>query len=217
MTLTLEELPVADALPPGRAGEADDAYPLEMPRRSFFALSGRLLLLVGLFSLAFTTRARRAHADYPNYDEWVNDSDPLGGSACGRFDPDTWYGFDGNNNGYREPGDCMDDVCVGTGDDLMGPGFCTQCSEQSAQSPLGWHFRGARDDYKFGDLSPNACDPDPRAGTRDAWRWAVSSCGQCAPAVFRCHDGYKRYPDDSSELTICQALVGCNHNPYQPC
>src|SRR3954463_16571230 len=110
MTLVLDDLPVADALPPGRPGPGDDAYPVQMPRRSFLVLSGRLLLLIGLFSLAFTTRARRAHADFPNYDEWVNQTDPLRGSACGRFDPDYWYGFDGNNNGYREPGDCMDDA-----------------------------------------------------------------------------------------------------------
>jgi hypothetical protein len=170
-----------------------------------------------MFSLALTTRARRAHADWPNYDEWVNSGDPLRSSACGRFDPDYWNGNDGNNNGYRDPGTCTDDTCVGTSDEHMGPSFCTQCSEQSTQSPLGWHFRGARDHYKFGDLSPSNCDPDERLGTRDAWRWAVSSCAGCAPAMFRCHDGYKRYPDGSADWTVCQAMIGCNGNPYTPC
>ena len=217
MTLSIDDLPAADELPNGRPSDDVDIYPSRMSRRGFFSFSARLLLLVGLASLALTTKVRRAEADFPNYDEWVNSTDPLGSSACGRFDPDYWYGFDGNNNGYFEPGACTDTACVGVSHEHMGAWLCTQCNEQSDQSPLGWHFRGARDQYKYGDLSPSDCDPDQRQGTRDAWRWAVSSCAGCAPAMFRCHDGYKRYPDGSSDYTVCQAMIGCNDAPYSPC
>jgi len=219
MTFTIDDLPVADELAPGRAGDATPGYPVKIERRSFLAWSAKLLLLVGIVSLGLTTRARRAQADWPNYNEWVNTADPLRRSACGRFDPDFWNGFDGNDNGFRNPGDCTDDTCVGVSDDMMGASFCTQCSERSSQTTIGWHFRGTRGGYTFGDLSPNICNPNtsPYVGSRDAWRWAVASCGSCAPAVFRCHDGYKRYPDGSANKSICQALVGCNGNAYQPC
>lgn len=219
MTVSWFELPAAGELPPGRDAEPTPGYPTHVDRRGFFALAGKLLLLVGLFSIGLATRARRAHADWPSYDEWINDDDPLRASACGQYDPDFWYGNDRDNNGWREPGTCTDDVCVGASDELMGPDFCTQCSERGDESPIQWHFRGRRGDYTYGDWSGGICDPGrfPYVGGRDAWRWAVSSCGDCAPAVFRCHDGYKRYPSGATELTICQALVACNGDKYQPC
>lgn len=146
------------------------------------------------------------------YNEWGVGSQS---SACGEYDPDTWNGFDGSQNGYAGS-DCQTGACVGVPAWAMGRSYCSTCGELGSNNPNQWHFSGYRGGYAYGDLWSQICNPTGSGG-RDAWRWAQASCGYCNPATWRCHDGFKIAPDDTFATTICQGLVYCNGSVYSGC
>ena len=206
-TLQLDDLPVAAELPQGRTAVSYGGFYRDpASRRSFLMLTVRVAALVGLVTLGLFRSVRRAYGAV-TYTEHVNASNPRTASACGNYDPDTWFGNDGNQNGFHEPGECTDDACVGASDAEMGNSFCVKCNEVSANNPYGWHFVGFRGQRQYGDHS-NVCTVN--GVNRDAWRWKINNCAGCNTAVFRCHDGWKRDPNEFHDLTVCQALVYCN-------
>jgi len=111
------------------------------------------------------------------------------------------------------PGTC-NEACYGFEPHHMDPFYCGTCAEQAADpvnNPVyNWHFVGSRGTILYRDREPDVC-PGPE-GYKDAWKWKVGACGNCSQsAVFRCHDGYKKYPDQNYWTpTICQGLVSCN-------
>lgn len=163
---------------------------------------------VGFTMLGMFRNVRRASA----YTEYGAGSQ---NSFCGSYDPDTWYGGT-TQNGYHDPAGCQDGACVGASQAEMGRYLCVKCAEVSGSNPNQWHFVGSRTGgYTYGDHT-NVCSPQSPA--RDAWRWKQSACGFCAPATWRCHDGWKRDPDGTfHSLTICQGLVYCNGTFYTGC
>jgi hypothetical protein len=92
----------------------------------------------------------------------------------------------------------------------MDPFYCATCDEQNADpvnNPFwNWHFVGSRGSIQYIDMEPDACYG------KDAWKWSVGACGDCSDsAVFRCHDGYKKYPNAASwDPTICQGMISCD-------
>jgi hypothetical protein len=102
------------------------------------------------------------------------------------------------------------EACFGFAPHHMDPWYCASCSEQAADPTnnpsFNWHFVGARGSILYMDREPDVC-----AG-RDAWKWDVGPCGNCAQAAtFRCHDGWKKYPENNYwDPTICQGLVVCD-------
>jgi len=102
------------------------------------------------------------------------------------------------------------EACFGFAPHHMDPFYCATCAEQAADPAnnpsYNWHFVGSRGGFRYMDREPDVC-----AG-RDAWKWDVGRCGQCSQsAVFRCHDGWKKYPDSASwDPTICQGIVSCD-------
>jgi hypothetical protein len=202
-------LPVIDDLPRGRVAAQPSPYDARrrIGRRALIRFGTRGGVFVGLTILGLFRSVRRAAADtsYATH------------PSCGRYDPDTWNGFDGNDNGWFDPGNCMDDVCIGAPDDAMGSWYCVTCDEVDANNPYGWHFSGRRGPFIYGDAT-DVCSP-ASVGTdaRDAWKWQVSSCSSCEPAVFRCHDGWKLDPGGEVTSTVCQGLVECNGSLYTPC
>jgi hypothetical protein len=109
-----------------------------------------------------------------------------------------------------------DEACFGFAPHHMDPFYCATCAEQAADpvnNPVyNWHFVGSRGSLLYMDREPDVC-----AG-RDAWKWKVGPCGRCTQsAVFRCHDGWKKYPNSSSwDPTICQGMVACDDR-LTPC
>jgi hypothetical protein len=107
------------------------------------------------------------------------------------------------------------EACWGFEAHHMDPFYCATCEEQAADPAnnpsWNWHFTGARGSITYMDREPDVC-PGP-SGARDAWKWEVGPTGECAQsAVYRCHDGYKHYPNDPSwTATICQGLVSCDN------
>ena len=117
--------------------------------------------------------------------------------------------------GYNYDGTC-DEACFGFAPHHMDPYYCATCAEQQADpanNPAwNWHFVGSRGAIQYIDREPDVCNG------KDAWKWKVGRCGSCQTnAVFRCHDGWKKYPNAGSwEPTICQGLVSCD-NQLRPC
>jgi hypothetical protein len=103
------------------------------------------------------------------------------------------------------------EACFGFAAHLMDPFYCATCAEQAADPTnnpdYNWHFVGTRGSIQYMDREPDVC-----AG-RDAWKWKFEgSCGECnQSAVFRCHDGWKRYSDGTLDPTICQGIVSCDN------
>src|SRR4029079_14544993 len=139
-------------------------------RRSLLGLAARVGVVVGIALLGTMRSVKRAYANFPYQSH----------SRCGGYDPDTWNGFDGNNNGWLEPGTCDDDVCIGAPDDAMGRWYCTTCREVSPSNPYGWHYSGQRGPFFYGDAT-DLCTVNGIA--RDAWQWQVARCNDCAPAA----------------------------------
>lgn len=112
--------------------------------------------------------------------------------------------------GTSYDGTC-NEACFGFAPHHMDPFYCATCDEQAADPinnpPWHWHFTGARGAIQYKDMEPDACNG------RDAWKWKVGACGNCeTSAVFRCHDGYKKYPNSTYwDPTICQGLVSCDN------
>jgi hypothetical protein len=205
----VQEPPVLDEMPRGRSGGPVTVYDRRPrhSRRTVLAGSARLGAFLGLTMLGFFRSVRRAAADAPYSAH----------SSCGRYDPDYWNGFDGDNNGFFEPGTCDDDVCIGASDDAMGSWYCVTCDEVGPQNPYGWHFSGVRGPFVYGDAT-DVCAPNGTGvSPRDAWKWQVSVCNDCEPALFRCHDGWKLTPSGDLSATVCQGLVECNGSIYSPC
>jgi hypothetical protein len=105
-----------------------------------------------------------------------------------------------------------DEACFGFAPHHMDPFYCATCDEQAADptnNPVfNWHFVGSRGQIQYIDREPDVC-----AG-RDAWKWQFEgACGDCNNStVFRCHDGYKKYPNNNYwDPTICQGLVSCDN------
>lgn len=103
------------------------------------------------------------------------------------------------------------EACFGYAPHHMDPFYCATCPEQAADPvhnpSYNWHFVGNRGSFQYKDKEPDVC-----AG-RDAWKWTINGqCGNCATSsTFRCHDGWKKYPDNSYwDSTICQGIVACD-------
>jgi hypothetical protein len=117
--------------------------------------------------------------------------------------------------GYDYNGTC-NEACFGFAPHHMDPFYCATCDEQAADPTnnpaYNWHLVGSRFQIQYMDREPDVC-----AG-KDAWKWKVGTCGDCQEsAVFRCHDGYKKYPNNNYwDPTICQGLVACD-NRLTPC
>jgi hypothetical protein len=105
-------------------------------------------------------------------------------------------------------GDCAES-CFGFEPHHMDPFYCATCAEQAADPannpPWFWHFTGSRGSTQYKDAGT------PCNG-RDAWKWDVGACGSCSSsALYRCHDGYKKYPNAASwDPTICAGLISCD-------
>ena len=99
--------------------------------------------------------------------------------------------------------------CFGFEPHHMDSFYCATCAEQAADPsnnpPWFWHFTGSRGATQYKDAGT------PCNG-RDAWKWDVGACGSCSSsALYRCHDGYKKYPDAASwDPTICEGLISCD-------
>jgi hypothetical protein len=112
--------------------------------------------------------------------------------------------------GYNYDASC-NEACFGFAPHHMDPFYCATCDEQAADPvnnpSWNWHFVGSRGSIQYQDREPDVC-----AG-KDAWKWKVGACGSCTTsAVFRCHDGWKKYPGASSwDPTICQGIVSCDN------
>jgi hypothetical protein len=195
----LDELPAVDGAGRlGRRAAADspvaDAYRAHRP--DTVAQFGSLALTLGLqgaqrlqerlFPTPEQLGLLRAAAAQPNYTMYLD---------CGP------YNYDATCN----------ESCFGFAPDHMDRFFCATCAEQAADPTnnpaYNWHFVGSRGQIRYQDREPDVC-----AG-RDAWKWQVGPCGSCSQsAIFRCHDGYKKLPDNNYwEATICQGLVSCDN------
>jgi hypothetical protein len=109
--------------------------------------------------------------------------------------------------------DSCDEACYGFPPDQMDPIYCGTCEEQAADPKnnpsYNWHFVGSRGQLQYMDREPDVCPPG-----NDAWKWKVAGpCGECADSVvYRCHDGWKKYPDNTYWTpTICQGMVECDN------
>lgn len=220
-TITLDDLPVIEGAEIGAIGPDLEGYDIDraVPRRSMLKLMLAGGTFVGFTMLGLFSNVRRAGAA-ASYTE--HGAGTLGGSFCGTYDPDDG---DGNNNGWSDPGgvgECNDDACVGTPDLYMGSWYCSNChdvaQDQTGDNPFQWHVSGSHrypgSGFVYGDYPNDVCTVN--SIDADAWRWEISSCGSCTPAVYRCHDGFK---DDSAghHFTICQGLVVCNGALWDPC
>jgi hypothetical protein len=130
------------------------------------------------------------------------------GPAAGATSPAWQTHYDCTVFNYN--GTCTE-ACFGFAPHHMDPFYCATCAEQQADPANNlafWHFVGNRGTFRYMDMEPDACYG------KDAWKWKVGACGNCASsATFRCHDGYKKYPDSASwDPTICQGLVICDSN-----
>ena len=126
------------------------------------------------------------------------------------------YTFHSDCGGYDYDATC-NEACFGYPPDHMDPFFCATCAEQKADPTnnpaYNWHFVGKRGQIQYMDKEPDVC-----AG-KDAWKWKIQgACGNCqTSSVYRCHDGYKKLPNNNYwESTICQGLVSCD-DKLTPC
>lgn len=202
MSLEFDDLPTVEGA--GRLGRRPatdssvaDAYRAHQPAPA--SQLGSLALTLGLQGAA-----RLQERLFPTHDQLRTLQGPTPGytmyTDCGP------YNYNGTCN----------EACFGFAPDHMDPFYCATCAEQAADPTnnpsYNWHFVGARGQIQYQDREPDVC-----AG-RDAWKWEVGACGRCnTSAVFRCHDGYKKLPDNNFwESTICQGLVSCD-NQLTPC
>lgn len=117
--------------------------------------------------------------------------------------------------GFHYDGTC-NEACFGFAPHHMDPYYCATCAEQSSDPnhnpSYNWHYWGSRGSIQYKDSGADPCNG------KDAWKWKVGACGECEEsAVFRCHDGYKKYPDKTYwDPTICQGLVACD-GELTPC
>jgi hypothetical protein len=196
MSFNIEDLPTIETIGKlGRRPSADspvaDAYPISLspagPAVGSIGVSVGLQFADLLQSKAFPSGAQLAAlqaAAAPSYTMYFD---------CGPYDYDA----------------TCNEACFGFAPYQMDPFYCATCAEQAADPvnnpAYNWHFVGPRGSIQYMDREPDVC-----AG-KDAWKWKVGTCGTCREsAVFRCHDGYKRYANGNIEPTICQGLVACD-------
>jgi hypothetical protein len=120
------------------------------------------------------------------------------------------YSTHGDCGGFDYNATCTE-PCFGFAPHHMDPFYCATCAEQAADpanNPAwAWHFTGTRGSIQYKDMESNACNG------KDAWKWKFGACGDCASsAIYRCHDGFKKYPDAASwDPTICEGLISCDN------
>jgi hypothetical protein len=197
MSLDIEDLPVVENL--GRLGRRTpdssvaDAYRMHRPAERSD---------IGSFGLALGLQATRFLQEKvsPSSRQLAELNALAGGPSYTMFLDCGGYDYDAT----------CDEACFGFAPHHMDPFYCATCPEQAADPvnnpAYNWHFVGSRGSIQYQDREPDVCNG------RDAWKWNVGACNDCAEsAVFRCHDGYKKYPDRNYwDPTICQGLVSCD-------
>lgn len=206
MSFDIEDIPdIESAGRLGRRPSADsnvaDAYPLHP------TTPGDLSGAVGVPAALRLMDRFQARA-FPSGSEMValGGGVPFGGS----------YTTHSDCGGFNYTPTC-NEACFGFDPAHMDPFYCGTCAEQSADPannpPYNWHFVGSRGSIQYKDMEPDACNG------RDAWKWTIQGqCGNCQnSSVFRCHDGYKKYPSNNYwDPTICQGIVACD-GQLTPC
>lgn len=200
MSLEMDDLPLIETAGRlGRRGGADspvaDAYPVYRPESGTRFSSA--VLALGLDAVnVFQNKL------FPNGPQLSEMQRLMNGGGsytmyldCGPYD------YNGTCN----------EACFGFPAHLMDPFYCATCGEQAADPAnnpsYNWHFVGTRGSIQYMDREPDVC-----AG-RDAWKWSVGACGDCSQsAVFRCHDGFKKYSNNTLDPTICQGIVACDNH-----
>jgi hypothetical protein len=205
MSVDIEDIPtIESAIRVGRRAAAGsqvaEAYPLH-PQGS----GGSVLESVGGAAGLQLVSSFRSLA-FPGVADMLATQAPSGPS----------YTFHNDCQGLDYNGPC-NEACYGFAPDHMDPFYCATCAEQKADPnnnpAYNWHFVGSRGQIQYIDREPDVC------WGKDAWKWTVhGECGNChQTSVFRCHDGYKKLPDNNYwESTICQGLVSCD-NKLTPC
>jgi hypothetical protein len=195
MAFSLEELPVVEeSRRMGRRAVADTAIELAY---SVGRRTDPSAVAQGLHNLAQALEQRV----FPSAEVLADLQAAAGPSYTTYFDCDDFAGYGGT---CTEP-------CFGFAPHHMATFYCATCPEQAADpknNPFyNWHFTGSRGSLRYADREPDVC-----LG-RDAWKWKVGACGNCqSSAVFRCHDGWKWYPNATSpDPTICEGLVSCDN------
>lgn len=194
MAFSLQELPVVeDARRMGRRAVADEAI-----ADAYSSVAGRAD--TGVVALGMRFAQLLEERAFPGAEALADLQAAAGPSYNMYFDCDA---FDYN-------GTCAE-PCFGFAPHHMATFYCATCPEQAADpknNPFyNWHFTGSRGSLRYADREPDVC-----LG-RDAWKWKVGACGNCqSSAVFRCHDGWKWYPNATSpDPTICEGLVSCDN------
>ncbi len=206
MSIDIEDIPtIESAIRVGRrsaaASELAEAYPLHPEG------SGNILESLGVpLSLKLMNSFRQTA--FPSVAEVSKLQASIAAASY------TTYGTD--CGGYNYNATC-NEACFGFAPEHMDPFYCATCAEQAADPDnnpsYNWHFVGSRGSIQYKDREPDVCNG------KDAWKWKIQgACGNCQhSSVYRCHDGYKKYPDRNYwDSTICQGLVSCD-DQLTPC
>jgi hypothetical protein len=198
MSLDIDDLPVVETLGKlGRRAPADS--PVSDAYRMYRPIDETRFGSLGL-SLGFQVARLLQERVFPSGTQLAELYDAAAGPSYTMFL---------DCGGYDYNATC-DEACFGFAPHHMDPFYCATCDEQAADPvnnpSYNWHFVGSRGSIQYMDREPDVCNG------RDAWKWKVGACNDCAEsAVFRCHDGYKKYPGRSYwDATICQGLVSCD-------
>lgn len=207
MSLTIDELPTFESAGRfGRSGAANTAI-----ADAFRPPPDPVSQIVGTIgvtrALEFATRAQ---------DRLFPNAAALGELQAAARGAGQGYSMYLDCAGYDYGATC-NEACFGFAPHHMDPFYCATCDEQAADPvnnpSYNWHFVGSRGSIRYADREPDVCQG------RDAWKWTIEGqCGSCAQnTTFRCHDGWKKYPEsDSWDPTICQGMVACD-NELTPC
>lgn len=192
-TIDIDDLPIANLGPQGRASTGAATTDPGGSRRQFLGNVVRGATFVGLTGLTLFRSPRRAGSEPPPWNEF---------QTCGPYDP--------GNVGSDYP--CHDNMCIGTTLELMDNSFCTtDCGTVDPANPYQWHKNRSVGGYTYRDYPGDICAVSATLPARDAWRWSVGRCGSCNPSVYRCHDGEKRAePNGEWSFTICEGLATCS-------
>ena len=208
MSLTIDELPTFETAGRfGRSGPPNTAL-----ANAFRASPDPVTNLIGSLGVtrALELASRVQNRVFPDV-EVLSQLQAAGPAAAGPA-----YTMYLDCSEYNYDATC-NEACFGFAPHHMDPFYCATCAEQAADPvnnpSYNWHFVGSRGQLQYQDREPDVC-----LG-RDAWKWTIDApCGSCAQNVtFRCHDGWKKYPDSNTwDPTICQGKVSCD-NQLTPC